>query len=100
MRNIYHKETPVIYRMPKHSKNPGKRARQVTASRHGDDYHYCVDKYWLVDEVCSDGTIRIRTRRGKTRVLDANDRNLRPATWWERMLFASRFPKKADSGTT
>lgn len=99
MIKAFQKDEPVIYRMPKHSKNPGKRARQITASRYGEDYHYCVDKYWVVDEVYSDGRIRIRTRRGKTRLLEPNDQNLRSAHWWERVLLASRFPKKVEEST-
>lgn len=97
MANHYRKEEPVVYCVTKHSKNPGRRARQVTANKHGERYSYCVKKYWLVDDVLSDGNIRVRTRRGKFRTVSVNDKNLRPASWWERIILAGRFPKKSSN---
>lgn len=83
---------PVIYRLTKHSRCPGPRARGVAPSAHGDDYKYLVDKYWVVDQVRDDGLLVIRTRRGKTRTIRQDDGNLRPPKWWEAFLYRSYFP--------
>lgn len=87
-----HPGDAVIYRVTKHSPCPGPRARQVSPSPHGDDYTYQVDKFWLVDRVLEDGRLVIRTRRGKTRVIRPDDVNLRPASWWELLLYRNYFP--------
>ena len=87
----------VIYRLTKHSRKPGPRARQISPSPNGDDYIYLVDKFWLVDQVLDGGKVLIRTRRGKTRVISARDRNLRPATWWENFLYGQHFPSTTSA---
>jgi len=84
---------PVIYRMTKHSQCPGPRAKEVSPSPNGDEYKYQVDKFWIVDEIQDDGQLVIRTRRGKTRVIPPSDKNLRPATWWELLLYRNQFPQ-------
>ena len=92
---------PVIYRRWKRSSAPGPRAASIQPAQNGDDYYYLVDKYWLVDRILENGRLLLRTRRGKTHVVDADDCNLRKPTWWERLRCRSRFPKhdleRADS---
>lgn len=87
----------VIYRMTKHSQCPGPRAKQVAPSPFGEEYKYQVDKYWVVDELLEDGQVLLRTRRGKTRVMRMDDLNLRPASWWERLLYRNSFPQPHSS---
>lgn len=91
---------PVIYRKTKHSRHPGPRAKSIYPAERGDDYSYQVDKYWIVAEVGTDGTLRLRTRRGKEHVLNADNPNLRHAHWWERLLLRQRFPALDKSGST
>lgn len=83
----------VVYTKTKYSTNPGPRARSVQPARQGDGYNYTVDKFWLVDEVLDDGQLQLRTRRGKTNTVAADDPNLRRASWWERLLYGGRFPR-------
>ena len=75
---------PVVYRKTKYSSHPGPRARNVSPSRHGDAYAYCVDKLWLVVKLKSPDRVEVITRRGKRRELSVEDPNLRPATWLDR----------------
>lgn len=81
----------VVYRKTKHSPQPGPRADNVVPAEHGDDYTYTVDKYWVVEQVKEDGTLLLRTRRGKEHTIRSSDPNLRKARWWERRLYRSRF---------
>jgi hypothetical protein len=81
----------VVYRRLKFTRHPGRRAHDVTASPHGDDYSYLVDKFWIVVNVLSDGKLTLRTRRGKTHVVEPNDPNLRHATLWDRIRYRQRF---------
>ena len=87
----------VIYRRHKRSVSPGPRARDVTAARCVDDYSYSVDKFGIVREALSDGTLI--TRRGKEHVASASDPNLRHPSRWERFLYRSRFPDPTDNGS-
>lgn len=82
----------VIYRMSKRSRCPDPRARQIQPAPHGDDYGYCVDKYWVVVAVRAANSVVVRTGAGKLRFLDADDPSLRRATWWERLWYGDRFP--------
>lgn len=84
---------PVVYRKTKYSSHPGPRARNVSPSRHGDAYAYCVDKLWLVVKLKSPDRIEVITRRGKRRELSVEDPNLRPATWLDRLRYWGRFPR-------
>ncbi len=88
---------PVIYRLTKHSCCPGPRAREVAPSANGDDYKYNVDKFWLVDSIMQDGQLLLRTRRGKTRIIRADDQNLRPPRWWEMLIYRRYFPQPGDT---
>jgi hypothetical protein len=88
----YHPGDWVIFRKEKHSTSPGPRAENIHAAPKGDDYYYQVDKFWVVAETRPDGKVVLRTRRGKTHVVNANDPHLRRARWWERLFYRSRFP--------
>jgi len=92
-KTLFKSGDPVIYRMTKHSQCPGPRAKGVSPSQHGDEYKYQVDKFWIVDEVLPDGKIRLRTRRGKIRIMKQDDANLRPPAWWESLLYRNYFPQ-------
>ena len=83
---------PVIYRRTKIGPHPGPRAEDIRPSRAGEDYSYCVDKYWMV--VTSLGEqLLVRTRRGKEHWVDADDPNLRRPHWWEKLIHRDRFPR-------
>jgi hypothetical protein len=84
----------VVYTASKHSDHPSPRAEDVEPEPHGEGYSYAVRKYWLVVSVGPDGAVTAITRRGKERVLPANDPRLRPARWWESLLLGSRFPQR------
>jgi hypothetical protein len=85
----------VIYRKPKLSAHPGQHAQDIRPAPNGDSYAYCVLKFYRVVAVQPDHTIVVRTRRGRQRTLAAADVALRRAHWWERFLFAARFPPPA-----
>jgi hypothetical protein len=87
----YRKGDWVIYRQLKCTTHPGPRAHNIDASVNGDTYSYFVDKYWIVAEVLADGSLLIKTRRGKTHIIDARDHQLRPASLLQRVLNRSRF---------
>jgi hypothetical protein len=82
----------VVFRKQKASKRPGPHARDVEPSPRGEFYSYLVDKFWRVVEVEPSGTLLVRTRRGKQHQIKADDPNLRPVCWWERLLRSARFP--------
>jgi hypothetical protein len=81
----------VVFRRTKFTPHPGPRAKDIQATSHGDDYSYFVDKFWIVDEILPDGSLKVRTRRGKTHVIPPGDQNLRHASWWERLRYRARF---------
>ncbi len=83
----------VIYKVTKQSPHPGPRASKIYPAAHGDNYTYCVEKYWIVDHVDEQNQVHIRTRRGKDRIIDSHDPCLRPAHWWERLISGHRFPE-------
>ena len=89
----HHVGQPVVFTMPKNSENPGPRAENLHPAEHGDSYSYEVEKYWVVDEVCGDGRLVLRTRTGKTHVVQSDDPHLRIATWWERFWYRGKFPQ-------
>lgn len=82
----------VIYRKLKHSPTPGPRAKDVAPELHGEEYTYCVDKFWVVVAV-ERNRVLLSTRRGKQHLVDRDDPNLRLAKWWERLFFRDRFPQ-------
>jgi hypothetical protein len=83
----------VVYRRTKVGPCPSRRARRVDPAPRGEDYVYEVDRFWLVADVRDDGTLVLRTRRGKQHLIRPADPNLRPASWWERLLYRDRFPR-------
>jgi hypothetical protein len=88
---MFHSGDFVVYRKTKHNTRPSRRAVAVSPAPNGETYTYQVDKFWIVDAVQCDGSLLLRSRRGKTHVLDAHDSNLRLATFWERFAYADRF---------
>ena len=91
---------PVIFRQPKLGLKPGRRARQVRPFPRGDGYAYVVDKLWVVAEARPEGTLVMRTRRGKMRVVQASDEKLRRPTLWERLLYRGRFPRLDEAASS
>ena len=81
----------VVYSKQKVSKSPGPRAVEVTPATKGDTYAYVVEKYWIVSAVNDDGTLTLRTRRGKEHVILPDDPMLRHLTWWERLWHSGRY---------
>ncbi len=80
-----------VYRKSKRSTTPGPRATNVMASSKGESYTYIVDKFWVVDSTLPGDRLLLRTARGKTHVIDANDPNLRKPSWLRRLLWRERF---------
>jgi hypothetical protein len=89
--NQYRPGDWVIFRKRKHSASPGPRAREITPEPNGEEYSYCVDKFWGVAGT-DKGRVILVTRRGKQHIVHSDDPNLRPARWWERILYRDRFP--------
>lgn len=83
----------VVYQLSKHSQSPGPRAHDIFPAPQGETYQYQVDKFWVVEEILDDGTLVVRTRRGKIHYLHETDPRLRHATWWEKRWHRSRFPQ-------
>ncbi len=93
MKNDFKPGDPVIFRVTKQSTDPGPRAVDVHPAQSGETYSYQVDKFWIVSEVVSENSLQLVTRRGKQRLVSKDDLRLRHARWWERWLYADRFPK-------
>lgn len=91
-RKLFHVGDKVVLTLDKFGVNPGPRAKNIAPAPHGELYSYQVDKYWVVTEVRADGNLLVKTRRGKTHVVAADDPRLRKATWLERWFFTKRFP--------
>ncbi len=89
----------VVYTREKHSLSPGRRAKNILPSPHGEMYSYEVDKYWVVRQV-KDGLLILETRRGKQHSLPVGDFRLRKANLWERLFFAHRFPSRSLKSET
>lgn len=90
----------VVYTRDKYSNCPGPRAKNVVAAPNGESYQYQVDKYWLVEEIRSDGQLVLRTRTGKVHVAAADDPRLRRASILERLFKASQFPSQEELGAS
>ena len=89
----------VIFRTTKHSTHPGRRAQSVFPAEKGEGYTYCVDKFWIVDDIqqkAESTQIVLRTRRGKERIVEIDDPRLRQANWYEKLMFGHRFPLPKD----
>jgi len=88
----------VVFRRTKHTTHPGRRAQDVEATLHGDYYDYFIEKIWIVVDVESDGTLLVKTPRGKTHVVRQDDPNLRHPTLWDRLRYRARFAQlQADA---
>jgi hypothetical protein len=81
----------VIYCKPKYSATPGPRARNVWPSPNGELYSYVVTKFWIVEKILPDGRLQLRTRTGKTHLIEPSDPRLSHASWWQRWLYKNRF---------
>lgn len=92
MSRTYRPDDLIVYRKTKRSVHPGQRARLIDPAVNGDEYSYCVDKFWIVVSVFTDGTLLAKTRRGKLHRLNSTDPNLRRATLLEATFARSRFP--------
>jgi len=92
MKARFHPGDQVIYRKQKTSLHPTLRARCVNPAPRGDHYSYLVDKFWTVVAIEPNDNILVRTRRGKELRISADDPALRPARWFERLMFRNRFP--------
>ena len=104
MNQRFHTGDWVIYRKTKFSSKPGPRAQDIAPARNGDQYSYTIDKYWIVSEVRSDGSLVLLTRRGKQHVLSADVPTLKRANlfqrWWHRGRFeAVAQQPKSDAST-
>ncbi|GAB5405321.1 MAG: hypothetical protein Aurels2KO_35520 [Aureliella sp.] len=86
----------VVFSKSKSSVSPGPRAIEITPEGKGDGYQYVVEKFWTVKASHDDGTLTLVTRRGKEHRIPADHPQLRPARWWERLLYRSRFPLLND----
>jgi hypothetical protein len=81
----------VVYRKSKYGAHPGPRAQDVRPASKGDRYSYIVDKFWVVEKILEDGQVLVRTRRGKRHQIASSDPDLRPANWFQRLLYRRRF---------
>ncbi|MEM1224319.1 MAG: hypothetical protein AAGJ40_01415 [Planctomycetota bacterium] len=81
----------VVYRKTKRSKNPGRRAANVQATRKGETYAYVVDKFWVVEQVLDDCTLLVRTPGGKRNAISIDDPNLMKAGLIARIRWGERF---------
>jgi hypothetical protein len=86
----------VVYTREKYSLSPGPRAKNIAPATHGDMYSYEVDKYWVVSQVLPDSLV-LETRTGKQHRVARSDRRLRHPSWWERIFYADRFPRRPSS---
>ena len=86
----------VVYTREKYSLSPGRRAKNISPSPHGEMYSYQVDKYWVVRQTLPNAVV-LETRTGKQHQLCITDRRLRHATWWERFFYSDRFPRRNSS---
>lgn len=89
--NVWEPGDWAIYRKSKRSKVPGPRASSVRPNLKGETYNYVVKKFWMVDEVHADGTLTMRTTRGKTHRVPADDPNLTRPSWFARLRWRERF---------
>lgn len=91
MRQVWKQGDWAVYRKSKRSASPGKRAEHVIASPKGETYTYVVDKFWVVEATLPGNRLRLRTARGKTHVIDADDPSLRRPSLFQRLVRRDRF---------
>ena len=83
----------IVYAKQKWSASPGPRAQSVAASSAGELYSYVVRKFWVVVGYQQDGLLRVRTRRGKERLISEHDALVSRPSLIERVLMRHRFPR-------
>lgn len=83
---------PIVYRAIETSTRPGLDAHEVQPAAKGEFYYYVTHKYWRVEEVRPDGIIVARSPLMEQYFLRPNDPNLRKASLFERLRYATRFP--------
>ena len=72
-------------RKTRHSTHLGRHAQAVQASRTGDYYTYCVEEFWIVQDVFANGRLILETPGSKTHEVERSDPNLRRAPLWNRI---------------
>ena len=85
-----------VYRKSKQSRSPGPRAAKVVATPKGETYAYVVDKFWVVENVLPDNRLELRTARGKTHLINADDPSLRKPSWRQTEPDRARTPTRRD----
>lgn len=88
----------VVFAKQKVSPSPGQRATDIAPQGKGEEYSYIVDKYWTVAALNEDGTLTLKTRRGKVHRVPADDHRLRKPNIWERLFRSHRFPDVDSAG--
>jgi hypothetical protein len=83
----------VIFSTPRHGANPGIGAKDVRPEPNGEGYRYIVEDFWIVANT-NEAQVVVKTRQGRTHVLDAADARMRVASWWQRLIHHHRFPKR------
>jgi hypothetical protein len=89
--NLFVRGDRVVFRKMKFSTNPSPQAICVHPVAKGDNYSYIIEKFWVVADVLEGGMLLLKTRRGKTHLIHANDPKLRPATIWDRIRHGRKF---------
>jgi hypothetical protein len=97
MKHRFRAHELVVYEKHKHGRRPGPRARDLRPAPRGDDYEYVVDKYWIVQEICPDARLVLRTPGGKLHQVAPDDPNLRVIRWRERLWLAWRDRTRLES---
>jgi hypothetical protein len=69
--------------------------RDVRPESKGEGYTYVVDKFWIVKQIAGNQIIAL-TRTGKLHELDASDPRLHRASWWQKLIYKSMFPKRPE----
>lgn len=88
----FHIGQPVVFCVTKRKSRPGKKGKDIRPEPAGEGYQYRVDKFWVVSQVLEKRLVLL-TPRGRTRLVDPDDWNLRAARWWERVYYRNRFPR-------
>ena len=99
-RRAFQQGDRIVFCRMKHKTHPSRRAREIRPAAHGDDYIYYVEKFWVVSDVLSDGRLLLQTPRGRKHIVDADDPNLRHATWLDKIRHRYRFLRSASAGGT
>ena len=87
----------VLYTMPKQSRQPGPRARNIRAHRFGEGYSYIVPKLWTVERTHADGTVDVVTPGGKHHELRRNDPHMHKVGRVRRLFLEKRLEKHFPS---